>query len=833
MLDSAGNIVPSDINYSDLLFRENDLIGGAGTVQTLPTDTITKSIVSETGVAAGFLRTISFALKIPSDNTPYPLPITTSFLAMVRAFSPDPTMVASFMGGSAGPKSFVVNKGSAAIVTTVAAAPSAGEVAYGITTDGLTVTNNTGAELSVTLEVAYTDPTDITAVPIKPDFGPLLLHFFEDTLPELLFVSSMQFVYVNTILYTIPTVPNTPILDKGTTDGFKTFADIWVGDAITVDGTPMVVNSAVPAYGTDILDLYQDGSGRAAYLLDGDVTDLSGNHNGTAQAITYGAGVYDQAAIFNGTNGGSKFTATMAFVDNEAFTVSMWINLQAQQGNNFQNGIFEVGSYTANTGFGLWAVDDASGTLKLRFNQVNGNIVTISLDTWTHLALSFSGTECSVYVDKVLIRTLARTYTAASNLTVGGRNDNNTEFARMELDQLRFIDRASNVADIEKLYTEGPMALVDTTAVTAGGTPTAANLNQYEAKSAPVSQEILQDYTGCTTIEGTFSFANTSAGSAANSLRAVHPIKDGDALTILLDDGVTYTDLVASGVTHDATSYNYQLTDTLLDDDGLNTLTGSTGGYTNTDTGRGVILNSGSTKLALAIPYTDGIMDISTRLKVTSIGTTSPTNLGTIFSTYGAGERGYTLYAYHDGTETRFSASNREGLDVVGTQKQTPAAHFTLNQYHVFRLRVDLNAKTIQFFCDDQLVYDYYYTSAFNYNTHVQIGNEYGHGSYDLAAVVDNISMRNGRYLMDTTAVTGGETPSRTFVSGVSPAFRIVQDNVATKNGDTYSTDKGRLDTVRTFADVVDGAVAQSLTTKVAFTGSEARLLEFKAQTTV
>ena len=56
---------------------------------------------------------------------------------------------------------------------------------------------------------------------------------------------------------------------------------------------------------TNTVDLYNpfpDGGGVALYQLNGDAADVSGNYDGTATNVTYGAGQFGQAGVFNGSN---------------------------------------------------------------------------------------------------------------------------------------------------------------------------------------------------------------------------------------------------------------------------------------------------------------------------------------------------------------------------------------------------------------------------------------------------------------------------------------------------------------------------------------------------
>ena len=66
-------------------------------------------------------------------------------------------------------------------------------------------------------------------------------------------------------------------------------------------GRETILNK-IPAAGgcTDTVDLYNpfpDGGGVALYQLNGDATDVSGNYDGTATNVTYGAGQFGQAGV--------------------------------------------------------------------------------------------------------------------------------------------------------------------------------------------------------------------------------------------------------------------------------------------------------------------------------------------------------------------------------------------------------------------------------------------------------------------------------------------------------------------------------------------------------
>ena len=76
---------------------------------------------------------------------------------------------------------------------------------------------------------------------------------------------------------------------------------------------------------TDIVDNYDPfgGDGVALYQLNGNANDVSGNYNGTATSVTYGTGVFGQAAVFNGST--SKILTSLTANPNE-ISYSLWFN---------------------------------------------------------------------------------------------------------------------------------------------------------------------------------------------------------------------------------------------------------------------------------------------------------------------------------------------------------------------------------------------------------------------------------------------------------------------------------------------------------------------------
>ena len=78
---------------------------------------------------------------------------------------------------------------------------------------------------------------------------------------------------------------------------------------------------------TDTVDLYNpfpDGGGVALYQLNGNATDVSGNYDGTATSVTYGAGEFGQAGVFNGTSSWIDIRPLQDALNGGYYTFSVW-----------------------------------------------------------------------------------------------------------------------------------------------------------------------------------------------------------------------------------------------------------------------------------------------------------------------------------------------------------------------------------------------------------------------------------------------------------------------------------------------------------------------------
>jgi len=209
---------------------------------------------------------------------------------------------------------------------------------------------------------------------------------------------------------------------------------------------------------TNTVDLYNpfpDGGGVALYQLNGDATDVSGNYDGTASNVTYGAGEFGQAGVFNGSN--SEINLNSAVLPSSVFSVSMWFNLNTINRTNYlitqyilaggSNGRFEFAVDSTNN----FVIYLEGGALTFTTS------VSLSANTWYNVVLIKNGASgWACYLDGQSLGTNSDTrniYTG-DNTRLGKRVGLSSGVLDGSLDQVRIFNRALRPYEVEALYTE-------------------------------------------------------------------------------------------------------------------------------------------------------------------------------------------------------------------------------------------------------------------------------------------------------------------------------------------------------------------------------------------
>jgi hypothetical protein len=230
-----------------------------------------------------------------------------------------------------------------------------------------------------------------------------------------------------------------------------------------------LINTKVAGGGgcTDIVDNYDPfgGNGVALYQLNGDATDVSGNYNGTATNVTYGAGQFGQAGVFNGTS--SKVHSSALTIPSTT-SISVWVkpysnttnsHIFASQTSGYRREYPQLIWFpTSSTYNGFAAIFSDGGTPN------GGWIVSptvASINEWHHVVIvKNSNGSGSLYVDNQLIgsSTGGTTYTNTTGFTFGSsyepEDSGFLSFFDGSIDQVRIFNTALTPLEVEALYTE-------------------------------------------------------------------------------------------------------------------------------------------------------------------------------------------------------------------------------------------------------------------------------------------------------------------------------------------------------------------------------------------
>ena len=175
---------------------------------------------------------------------------------------------------------------------------------------------------------------------------------------------------------------------------------------------------------TNTVDLYNpfpDGGGVALYQLNGDATDVSGNYDGTASNVTYGAGQFGQAGQFNGT---SSYITTPHISSvsgaNANFSVSFWFKLNSLTATN----LIQLSGNTSNfTHFTIQVGGDGLLYLDAYGSAFNwSGLSAISANQWYNVIVVNTGATSIAYLNGLASNTLTHNLTYAGTYsTIGGR----------------------------------------------------------------------------------------------------------------------------------------------------------------------------------------------------------------------------------------------------------------------------------------------------------------------------------------------------------------------------------------------------------------------------
>lgn len=196
-----------------------------------------------------------------------------------------------------------------------------------------------------------------------------------------------------------------------------------------------------------VLDCFGDGSCINWYKFNSNVLDESGNYNGTATNVTYGTGVKDNCAIFNGSS--SRVTTSKNFW-NMALprSMSFWIkgtpNAYASPLSSVASGSgylqeYPLGSTNVN-------VYSTGNVLLCAYSGLLDN-------AWHHIVISQTSGGSTFYKDGTLYTTGGADGTnSATTFSIGAYNTG-SQYFKGSLDELRMFTKALTSGEAYQLYT--------------------------------------------------------------------------------------------------------------------------------------------------------------------------------------------------------------------------------------------------------------------------------------------------------------------------------------------------------------------------------------------
>lgn len=312
-------------------------------------------------------------------------------------------------------------------------------------------------------------------------------------------------------------------------------------------GRETILNK-IPAGGCiDTVDLYNpfpDGGGLALYQLNGDATDESGTYNGTATAVTYGAGEFGQAGVFNGSSSYVENSNIPNEICKGYYTVNVWAYIPSSQPYasvvHFQddnNGHFPMLNI---------AVNNSNWNLNIRSNSsgiVNSTNIPITFNSWNMITgvLHSGGAKFYINGSEVASASFTPVFTTNTSckFSLGRTNQawisSVSAYLNGSIDQVRIFNRALRPYEVEALYTEEyctptivPSEHFNTVTWTADGTSGDIDINGVgfqpdfvwaKARTQPYSHVLFDSVRGVGSSRMLFSdSANSESTNTANSI---------------------------------------------------------------------------------------------------------------------------------------------------------------------------------------------------------------------------------------------------------------------------------------------------------------------------
>jgi len=332
----------------------------------------------------------------------------------------------------------------------------------------------------------------------------------------------------------------TTSIAEGTSNYSKVTATLSVATTqpVTVNLTPTGTASAGD-YNITNDTIGVASSGLAAhYTFSGNANDLTGNlNNGTVSGATLTTdrhGNANSAYSFDGTNDyiSVPFSGTMKVAGD--ITMSAWVNIQ--DAPSYSRIIRSPDSY-----YEMWLDWNQTGLNDDRWLAGRSGGQGIEINTvipenkWKHVIYTYTGDTLRMYVDGQLYDKKQKSYDWDNNLPssgtlyIGSGNDND-DFFKGYLDDIRIYSRALSVSEVSTLYAKESVPEATNAIVVAAGSTT---------NSIYISAEDDDVYEGSETL--TLSIGSVTNGKTGSSSSVSLTLTDNDsAPTVTLTSDKTF-----------------------------------------------------------------------------------------------------------------------------------------------------------------------------------------------------------------------------------------------------------------------------------------------------
>ena len=288
------------------------------------------------------------------------------------------------------------------------------------------------------------------------------------------------------------------------------------GQLLATGGVAECLTDSVQVFGVDgayssnvlVYELNSDGG------TTNNVPDATGNYNGTSAGITYSAGKFGNAAVFNRASADVYIDTGYKVPASSTFSFSWWMNANTVPGGfNY----YICGDYTAES-FNIYHNSSGLGGYGGTDWTTGGAVVSSVTGSWMHFVLVLDGTTMYIYKNGVQAYTAsitARSAASAQNLFLGryGSFNSNTNFNfGGSIDQVRIFTRAISASEATTLYNE-TNATTSNTNLFNKGAATALYSYDYDASDAGG----LYDGTPTNISFGVGGHINTAAGFDGSS----------------------------------------------------------------------------------------------------------------------------------------------------------------------------------------------------------------------------------------------------------------------------------------------------------------------------